>query len=77
MKYAQALLYKHINEKFSGRVAFMATVHGEWQLECEEEISESVGKLGAWCIKEAAKKLNCTVPMDGDYRIGRNWSECH
>jgi len=29
------------------------------------------------CIEESGKRLGCTVPMDGEYRIGKNWAECH
>ena len=77
MKLAQCLFSAELNKKFKGRFAFMATVHDEWQIECDPAIAQEVGELGKRCIIDSGKRLNCLVPMDGDYRIGRNWSECH
>ena len=77
MKLAQTIFYKKLNDTYPERFAFMATVHDEWQLECEPEIAEDIGKLGAQCISEAGRLLDCVVPMDGSYRVGSNWAECH
>ena len=55
----------------------MATVHDEWQLECAPDVADKVGQLGIWRIEEAGEELGCNISMDGDYRIGKNWSECH
>jgi len=77
MKLAQCLFNSELNKRFKGRFAFMATVHDEWQVECDPTIAKEVGELGKQCITESGKRLSCLVPMDGDYRIGRNWSECH
>ena len=55
----------------------VATVHDEWQIECDPEIADRVGKAGVNAIKKAGEVLNCVVPMDGEYRIGNNWSETH
>jgi DNA polymerase I-like protein with 3'-5' exonuclease and polymerase domains len=76
MKLAQTKLNKALL-KYKDRVAFMATVHDEWQLECEPEIADDVGRLGIDAIIDAGYELGCTVQMDGDYRVGNNWSECH
>jgi len=76
MKLAQTKLNKALL-KYKDRVAFMATVHDEWQLECEPEIADDVGRLGIDAIIDAGYELRCTVQMDGDYRVGNNWSECH
>jgi len=77
MKLAQCLFSAELNKKFKGQFAFMATVHDEWQIECDPTIAEEVGELGKQCITDSGRRLNCLVPMDGDFRIGRNWSECH
>jgi DNA polymerase I-like protein with 3'-5' exonuclease and polymerase domains len=77
MKVAQRMLHSKLKMLYGSDVRFMATVHDEWQLECPESIANAVGKLGASCIKEAGKALSCLVDMDGDYRIGSNWAECH
>jgi DNA polymerase-1 len=74
MKVAQVLLERKIKDM---PVKFMATVHDEWQLECPAEIAEEVGKLGVQALLEAGKKLDCKMPIDGEYQIGKDWSECH
>ena len=77
MKVALAFLYMDLESKFKGRYALMATVHDEWQLECDPSIAEEVGQTGVEAIIKAGEFLKCVVPMDGEYRIGNNWSECH
>tara|TARA_R100000808_G_scaffold24969_1_gene60001 strand:- start:8337 stop:10043 length:1707 start_codon:yes stop_codon:yes gene_type:complete len=79
MKLAQIKLNNAIenNPKLKDNVRFMATVHDEWQLECEPSIAQEVGQLGVRCIEEAGEELGCDVSMDGDFRVGRNWAECH
>ena len=77
MKIAQIIFYNKLQREYKGRFAFMATVHDEWQIECEPEIANKVGLLGIESIIEAGNHLSCDVEMDGDYRVGKNWSECH
>ena len=77
MKLAQCIFADKINKEYKGRALFMATVHDEWQLECEPEIADAIGKLGVNSIKEAGDRLGCLIPMDGEYKIGNNWWDCH
>jgi len=78
MKLAQCILDRKLkNNKLHHFVKFMATVHDEWQLECPPALAEQVGKLGCRCIKEAGERLGCKIPLEGDFRVGKNWSECH
>ena len=75
MKLAQAIFYTKIN-KTKG-VKFMATVHDEWQLECSPDIAEDIGRAGVESISLAGQKLGVNMPLDGEYKIGSNWSETH
>ena len=75
MKLAQAILHTKINK--TKEVKFMATVHDEWQLECPVEIAEDIGKAGVESIITAGEKLGVQMPLDGEYKIGNNWSETH
>jgi len=79
MKLAQVLFHAAIQKDpiLRDNVRFMATVHDEWQLECRPDLANKVGILGSSCIEESGTRLGCLVPMDGEYRIGKNWSECH
>ena len=78
MKLAQCILNKKIKENnLADKAKFMATVHDEWQLECEPSVAEQVGKLGVTSITEAGERLGCRMRLDGEYQVGDNWSECH
>ena len=77
MKLAQYKFNTELNKRYPDRVSFMATVHDEWQLECEPDIADDVGKLGVRAIIDAGLELGCVIQMDGEYRIGKNWAECH
>ena len=76
MKQAVVLLDADI--KLKGYDAkFVANVHDEWQIECKASDAEDVGKAGVEAIKEAGRVLNLNCPLDGDYKVGENWSETH
>jgi DNA polymerase I-like protein with 3'-5' exonuclease and polymerase domains len=74
MKQAVVLL----NEKIKDLDAhFVANVHDEWQIEVREDLADTVGKLGVEAIIEAGKVLKLKCPLDGEYKVGDNWSETH
>lgn len=78
MKLAQCILHRKIKARqLNEEAKFVATVHDEWQLECKPLIADVIGQLGVDSIKEAGVRLDCHVPLDGEYRTGKNWSECH
>jgi DNA polymerase I-like protein with 3'-5' exonuclease and polymerase domains len=56
---------------------FVANIHDEWQMEVREDITDFVGQLAVDCIKTAGNYYNLRCPMDGEYKVGRNWSETH
>ena len=56
---------------------FVCNVHDEWQLEVKESQVESTGQLGVDAIIKAGEELDLFCPLDGDYKIGDNWSETH
>ena len=56
---------------------FVMNVHDEFQVECNEEDAETVGELGVESIIEAGELLDLNCPLDGEYKIGINWSETH
>ena len=67
-----------LNDKIKDLDAhFVANVHDEWQIEVREDQAEKVGQLGVEAIREAGKALNLNCPLDGEYKIGDNWSETH
>ena len=76
MKTALVLLYNKIKE-LDLDAKFVANIHDEWQIEVREDQAETVGKLGVEAIQDTATLLNLNCPLDGEYKIGENWSETH
>ena len=76
MKLALCILIQSLKQ-YDGMCGLMATVHDEWQFEAHPDIAEEVGKLGCKAIQEAGTRLDCKIDLDGEYSIGKNWSECH
>jgi DNA polymerase I len=58
-------------------VKMVANVHDEIQFECSEEIADTAGKAARQSIVEAGLSYNLRCPLDGEYKIGRNWRETH
>ena len=56
---------------------FVGNIHDEWQIEVREDLSDFVWKLAVECIIKAGEYYNLRCPMDGEYKVGRNWSETH
>jgi DNA polymerase I len=56
---------------------FVANIHDEWQIEVKESQADFVGEMAVKCIIEAGEHFNLRCPMDGEYRVGDNWSETH
>ncbi len=56
---------------------FVANVHDEFQIECKAEIADLVGKAGRQAIIDAGLSYNLRCPLDGEYKVGRNWRETH
>ena len=76
MKQALVNLNKSIKEN-NLDAHFVANVHDEWQIEAHENCAEEVGKLGVAALKKVTKDFNLRCPLDGEYKIGNNWSETH
>jgi DNA polymerase I-like protein with 3'-5' exonuclease and polymerase domains len=55
----------------------VAQVHDEFQVEVPEEYAQQVGAVFRNAIREAGRVLNLRCPLDGEYKIGINWSETH
>lgn len=52
-------------------------VHDEWQTEVEEDRAEELGKLQVQAIRDAGLHFKMNCPLDGEYKIGKNWAETH
>ena len=56
---------------------FVANIHDEWQIECDEEIAEIVGLAAKNAIRAAGDAFGFRCPLDGEFKIGANWAETH
>ena len=56
---------------------FVANIHDEWQVEVKTEDAEQFGSIGVQAIRDAGEYYNMRCPLDGEYKIGGNWSETH
>jgi DNA polymerase I-like protein with 3'-5' exonuclease and polymerase domains len=61
----------------SWNVQLVANVHDEIQFECSPDIAEEVGKACVQSIRDAGLAYNLRCPLDGEYKVGRNWRETH
>lgn len=55
----------------------LLNVHDEWQLEVPKQFGEIVGELGVSAIQAAGVALGLRCPLDGEYKVGKNWAETH
>jgi len=76
MKKALVLLDRRIKE-LGVNAKFVANVHDEWQIECPEVYADVVGKVAVQSIIDAGLAYNLRCPLDGEYKVGRNWRETH
>jgi DNA polymerase-1 len=61
----------------SWNVQLTVNVHDEFQFECSPDIAEEAGKACVQSIREAGIAYNLRCPLDGEYKVGRNWRETH
>lgn len=55
----------------------VAFVHDELQVETEERFAEQVGGIMVESAAQAGIELGFRCPVGAEYKIGRNWCECH
>jgi DNA polymerase I-like protein with 3'-5' exonuclease and polymerase domains len=55
----------------------LAWVHDEVQFETEESYAEELGKIVVESAKEAGEILKFRCPVGAEYKIGKNWYDCH
>lgn len=55
----------------------VAFVHDEVQIETPEAYGEKVGAIMVSAAAKAGEVLGFRCPVGAEYKIGRNWAECH
>ena len=78
MKYANILWQREVRRK---GIEFkqVAWVHDEWQTEVigTKEDAEQLGRIQVQALVDTGIKFKMNVPLNGKYKIGKNWSETH
>ncbi len=54
-----------------------AHVHDEYQNIAREHLAERVGEIGVNAIRKAGEFFKFRCPLDGEYKVGAHWAECH
>lgn len=53
-------------------------VHDEFQYQFRDYVDpDTVGNMAVESIREAGRILKFRVPLDGEFKVGRNWAETH
>ena len=52
-------------------------IHDEVQFSCDEKDAEILGQCFVNALAKAGKKLGFNCPLDGEFSVGKNWSETH
>jgi DNA polymerase-1 len=80
MKKACVIRYNEINKlyDYGTQWADILNVHDEFQSEtADKKIAKRVGELSVQAIKKSGEHFELACPLDGEYKIGKNWAECH
>ncbi len=82
MKYATCFRRNRIVEVLgppnTGVWGDLAMIHDEWQSEAKKkQDAEAIGKASVAALRRTGEFLKLRCRLDGEYKIGRNWAECH
>ena len=78
MKKALTIFYQDLlKQRLNPAKYFVANIHDEWQLDVPTRLCEQVANIGIRSIRNTAQALNLNCPLDGEYKIGNNWSLTH
>jgi DNA polymerase-1 len=78
VKKATVIWHQHLKEKgLADRVRQVVHVHDEVQALVLEGYEKEVGELARQSIKEAGEYFKLRCPLDGEFKVGRNWQETH
>lgn len=56
---------------------FCGNFHDEWQIESRPELAQQIGELAVEAIRAAGRWFKFRCPLDGQYVVGRTWSDTH
>lgn len=57
--------------------SFILNIHDEFEIECREDIADIVTDVAKTSTTLAGEYFNLRIRIDGEAKVGRNWSEVH
>jgi DNA polymerase I-like protein with 3'-5' exonuclease and polymerase domains len=79
-KLATVLAYDELSTRgyvFGSDWALVAHVHDELQSETREELANEVGTVIVESMWRAGQLFSFRIPIDGEFKLGRNWRDTH
>jgi DNA polymerase-1 len=61
----------------SDKVKQVVWVHDEIGLDCEAGVGETVGRIAVEAVRKAGEHFKFRCPLDGEYKVGTDWSATH
>ena len=55
----------------------VADVHDEGQYDVAKDDAEEFGKVAVQSLRDAGEELGFSVPLDGEFKVGLDWSQTH
>lgn len=80
MKKATVLFHQYLLDagySWGNDFGFAANVHDEYQVLIREGIRDDVGPMAVSAIKDSGRHFGLRIPLDGEYKVGKNWAETH
>lgn len=80
MKQATVQLWEDLEAAgftFGNEVAQLAHIHDEFQLAVREGLEAKVGEIAVNAIRKAGIYFGFRCPLDGEFKVGRNWADTH
>ena len=77
MKKSSIILWNELLPKHNIRAEKIIDMHDESQAVVHEDDAELYAQLAVESIRLAGEHFNMRIPLDGDYKVGKNWGECH
>jgi DNA polymerase I-like protein with 3'-5' exonuclease and polymerase domains len=79
MKYYLVFLDDKLSDLFETgkQYEFVLNVHDEVQIECDEDIAETVAKCAEEAFDDVTAYLNFRIPLRGTADIGNSWADTH
>jgi len=78
IKKATCILWDDLRaEGLNQYVQQVAHVHDEYQLLVKKGYEEDVGRIAVDAFRRAGEYFHFRIPLDGEYKVGRNWAETH